>query len=96
MSFGSRVSIKRGVVARGAEKLAVHLEPGDAEAGHAALPGAEHVAFAAQPQIFLGDAEAVVGLAHDREPRLGGFAERRLVEQRQVERSAPRPMRPRN
>ena len=32
-------------------------------------------------QIFLGDAEAVLGLAHDGEPRLGGRAERRLVEQ---------------
>ena len=59
----------------------MHLEPRDAEAGHAALARAEHVAFAAQPQILLGDAEAVLGLAQDREPRLGGFAERRLVEQ---------------
>ena len=32
-------------------------------------------------QVFLGDAEAVLGVAQDREPRLGGFAERRLVEQ---------------
>ena len=32
-------------------------------------------------QIFLGDAEAVFGLAQDGEPRLGGLAERRLVEQ---------------
>ena len=53
----------------------------DAEAGQAALPRAEQVAFAAQPQIFLGDAEAVFGFAQDREPRLGGLAERRLVEQ---------------
>ena len=28
-------------------------------------------------QVLLGDAEAVLGLAHDREPRLGGRAERR-------------------
>ena len=55
--------------------------PGDVEAGHAALPRAEHVAFAAQLQILLGDAEAVVGLAQDRKPRLRRFAERRLVEQ---------------
>ena len=57
------------------------IETGDVEAGHAALPGAEHVAFAAQPQILLGDAEAVVGLAQDREPRFGGRPERALVEQ---------------
>ena len=59
----------------------MHLEAGDAEAGQAALPRAEHVAFAAQAQILLGDAEAVFGLAQDGEPRLGGLAERRLVEQ---------------
>ena len=59
----------------------MHLDAGDAEAGQAALPRAEQVAFAAQLQIFLGDAEAVFGFAHDRQPRLGGFAERRFVEQ---------------
>ena len=59
----------------------MHVEAGEAEARHADLPGAEHVAFAAQPQVLLGDAEAVLGLAHDGEPRLGGLAERRLVEQ---------------
>ncbi len=59
----------------------MNLDAGDAEARHAALARAEHVAFAAQLQIFLGDAEAVVGLAQDGEPRLGGRAERRLVEQ---------------
>ena len=65
----------------GAEQLAVDFEARDAEARHAALARAEHVAFAAQPQILLGDAEAVLGVAHDGEPRLGGFAERRAVEQ---------------
>ena len=59
----------------------MHLDARDAEARHAALPRAEHVAFAAQAQILLGDAEAVLGLAHDLEARLGGLAERRPVEQ---------------
>ena len=59
----------------------MHLDAGDAEAGHAALPRAEHVAFAAQSQILLGDAEAVIGLAQDRKPRFRRLAERRLVEQ---------------
>ncbi len=72
---------ERGVVARGAEIFAVEFEAGDAEAGQAALARAEQVAFAAQLQVFLGNAEAVFGLAQSREPRLGGFAERRLVEQ---------------
>src|SRR6185437_15669858 len=69
------------VVARGAEIFAVQLRARDAEAGQAALPRAEHVAFAAQPQVLLGDAEAVLGLAQDRKPCLRRLAERRPVEQ---------------
>ena len=42
---------------------------------------AEHLALAAQPQVLLGDAEAVLGLAQDLEPRPRRFAERALVEQ---------------
>ena len=30
----------------------------------------EDLAAAAQPQVFLGNHEAVVGLAHDRQPSL--------------------------
>src|SRR5262249_14235781 len=75
------VEDQRGVVARGLQELAVRLDAGDAEAGHAALPGAEHVAFAAQAQVLLGDAKAILGLAHDGEPRLRGLAERRAEEQ---------------
>src|SRR5215813_9547191 len=70
-----------GVVAGGLQELAVGLDAGDAEARHAALAGAEHVAFAAQAQVLLGDAEAVLGLAHDGEARFRGLAERRAVEQ---------------
>ena len=41
----------------------------------------EHLAGAAQPQILLGDAEPVLGLAQDREPPPRHLAERRLVQQ---------------
>jgi hypothetical protein len=61
------------------------------EAGQAALPRAEQVAFAAQLQVFLGDAEAVLGLAQDGEPGLSGLAERRLVEQQAGRVAAPAP-----
>ena len=47
----------------------------------ARLARAQHFARAAQAQVLLGDAEAVLGFAHDREPRLGRLAERLLIEQ---------------
>src|SRR5262245_55521055 len=72
---------QRRVVARGADQLTVRLDAGDAEAGHTGLPRAKNVAFPAQPEIFLGDAKAVLGLAHDVEPGLGGFTQRSLVEE---------------
>src|SRR6266508_871669 len=72
---------QRGVVVRGADQLAVRLDAGDAEARHTGLPRAENVAFPAPPEIFLGDAKAVLGLAHDVEPGLGGFTQRSLVEE---------------
>ena len=49
--------------------------------GEAGLAGAEHLALAAQAQILLGDAEAVLGLAHHLEARLRRRPERPLVEQ---------------
>src|SRR5262245_50509782 len=70
-----------GLVTRGTDELAVRLDAGDAEARHAGLPRAEDVAFAAQPEVFLGDAKAVLGLAHDVEARFRGFAQRPPIEQ---------------
>src|SRR5262245_40785171 len=61
--FRIAVEDEGGVFARRAQELAVHFEPRDAKTGQAALPRAEHIAFAAQSQIFLGDAEAVIGFA---------------------------------
>src|SRR6266568_9607860 len=72
---------QRGVVTRGADQLAVALDAGDPEARHTGLPRAENVTFAAQPEIFFGDAKAVFGLAHDVEPGLCGFAQRSPVEE---------------
>src|SRR5437879_2280407 len=72
---------KRRVLAGRLEQRSVHLDAGDAKSRHAALAGTEQVAFAAQPQILLGDAKPVLRLAHDGEARLGGLAERRLVDQ---------------
>ena len=72
---------QRGIIARRSEQLTMHLQLRDAKARHAALPRAEQIAFAAQPQVFLSDAEAVLAVAQDREACFGGFAERRFVEQ---------------
>src|SRR3546814_19214095 len=53
----------------------------NAEVRQAALPRAQYLAGAAQAQVFLGDAEAVIGLAQDGQPRLGGFAQRPGIDQ---------------
>src|SRR5688572_27878288 len=51
------------------------LRRSDTEILFARLAGAEDFAGPAQPQIFLGDAEAVVGLAHHGQASPAGFAE---------------------
>ena len=85
-----------GSAARAGEKAGVDVEPREAEAGRAGLAGAEHVAFAAQLQVLFGDAEAVLRLTQDFQPGARGFVERPPVKERQAERPAPRPTRPRN
>src|SRR3546814_17337162 len=62
-------------------EVVVHRQVGEAELRQAALAGAEQLAGAAQLQVLLGDAEAVVGLAHDAQARAGGLAERPLPKQ---------------
>src|SRR5207244_4043865 len=69
------------VLAGGLQQRPVHFNPRDPEARHAGLADPKHVAFAAQAQVFLGDAEAVLGLAQNLDARLGGLAERRAIEQ---------------
>ena len=85
------------VVLGGRISSAWTLEVGDAEARQAGLLRADQVAGAAQPQVLLGDAEAVLGLAHDR--RAGRARSRRAAARRAGGRSsgrAPRPTRPRS
>ena len=73
--------------------LTSFAEAGEAEARGACLAGAEHVAFAAQAQILLGDAETVLGLAQRLEPRPRRFAERAPIDEqaRRAARAAPDP-----
>ena len=73
---------KLRVLAGGIEQGPVHFDTRDAEARHAGLAGAEHVAFTTQAQVLLCDAEAILGLAQDFDAGLGGLAERRAVEQK--------------
>src|SRR5262249_10586794 len=53
-----------GVVARCLDQFAMQLDARHPKARHPRLARAEHVAFAAQAQILLGDAEAVLRFAH--------------------------------
>src|SRR5829696_9860668 len=59
----------------------MHFDAGDAKARHSRLPRAEHLTFAPQAQVFLGDTESILGFAHDLETRLSGFAKRCPVEE---------------
>src|SRR5215470_7476371 len=57
------------------------FDAGDAEPGHAALAGAEDVTFAAQLEIFLGNTEAVLSVAHHIKACFGSLTERGAVDQ---------------
>ena len=59
----------------------MNIKPREAKSRRAGLAGAEHVAFASELQVFLGDAEPVLGLAQGLEPRLRGFAERAFIQE---------------
>ena len=59
----------------------MHGQVRQLEPHRAGLPGAQHLALAAQAQILLGDAEAVFRLAQDLDAGVGDVAERGLVEQ---------------
>ena len=59
----------------------MNVRAGDAIARKAALPGAEHIALAAQFQIFFGNPEAVGGFTNDLQPRCGHLVERLAIEQ---------------
>ena len=58
-------------VAREREQGSMRGKIGEAKPRQAGLPRAEHFAFAAQAQIFLGDLKTIFRLAHDRDACLG-------------------------
>src|SRR5215831_2985363 len=53
----------------------------DLEPGQPALARAKQITLATEPQVLFGDAKAIFGFAQDGKACLGGFAERRLVDQ---------------
>src|ERR1700737_4167272 len=68
-------------VARQVQQRSMRGKISEAKTRQAGLLRAEHLAFAAQAEVFLGDAKPVLRLAHDRDPRLGRLAKRRPVEE---------------
>ena len=58
-----------GLLLGALQHVHVRAEIGHVHLRQAVLAGAEEVARAAQPQILLGDLEAVVGLRHDGKAR---------------------------
>ena len=69
-----------GLVARHFQYVAMGFRAGQRETWHARLAGAKNLAFAAQLQVLLGNAEAVLGLAQHFQPAVRGVAERLAVE----------------
>jgi len=51
------------VVVRNGEQIFMRGEIGQAEHRHAALARTENLAGAAEPEVFFGDAEPVLGVA---------------------------------
>src|SRR5947209_18644579 len=79
------------VLASGFEQGAMHLYARDTEARHAGLARAEDLAFAAEPQILLGDPETIFSLAQNLNACLGGLPERGAIEQQASRALAPPP-----
>src|SRR6476620_6787376 len=70
-----------GIIARRSKQLAMYGEIGNPENRYTRLPRAQHLAPTAQLQVLFGNAETVVGLAHDLKPRFGHSAERALIKE---------------
>ena len=68
-------------VAREAQQRPMRGKISEAKTRQAGLFRAEHLAFAAQAQVFFGDAKPVLRLAHGRDPRLGALAKRHFVKE---------------
>jgi hypothetical protein len=71
----SRSTSRRASSHRALGQLADLLGAGEAELRFAGLARAENLAGAAQAKVLLGDAEAVIGLAHQSEPRARRLAQ---------------------
>src|SRR4051794_36920822 len=65
---------KPRIIARRTDELRMCLDAHDAKSRHPGLARAEHVALAAQLEIFLRNAEPVLGIAHDVEASLSCLA----------------------
>ena len=63
------------------QEMGVPGQVGHAELDQAGLARSQNLTGAAEFEVFLGDAEAVRGLAHDVEPLSGHFADGRAVQQ---------------
>src|SRR5262245_27098098 len=61
------------IVARRGEKIGMIDDICDPEDGQTRLARAQHLTRTSQAQILLGDAEAILGLAHDAQARFGGL-----------------------
>ena len=72
---------RAGVRLRHLHEARLLLQVGDAEPRQARLRRADHVARAADGEVLLGDAEAVLGLPQEGKAALGRLAQGRLVEE---------------
>ena len=86
-----------GIVMGHLDQFAMNVGAGETIARHAGLTRAEHVAFAAQLEVFFGDDETILGVANGFRavpaPPVPNGSENNS---RQAERAAPRPTRPRS
>jgi hypothetical protein len=68
----ARVALQNeaGVVAGSLDEIEMRLGARNGKGWHTALPGAQHLAPAPEPEILLGDTESVLRLAQDGKARL--------------------------
>src|SRR5262249_53628737 len=68
LQLGIALDHQPRIVARRLQQLGMGGEVGQFHIRQTALAGAQKLAGAAQAQVLLGDAKAILGLAHDGEP----------------------------
>src|SRR5262245_17931813 len=86
-AFGLQVGVafdhQSGIVARRLQEVGMRRQIGQSHVGQAALARTQELAGTAQAQVLLGNAKAVLALAHDGEPRPRGLAQGLGVEQQE-------------